>query len=186
MSRHTMGLSLTDTARWIGVSRMTVARWWSRFRQTGFVRPKPKLGPARKTTARADRFLTRLAKQHRFATARELLHFWQQQVSTRTLYRRLREKGLRRRRPVKRPFPTQCHRQQREIWSMQHSLWRQPQWDRIVWTDECSFCLRVMDGRLRVWRLPGERLRDDVMIPRVQGGGGSVLVWAAIWTGGRS
>ena len=69
---------------------------------------------------------------------------------------------------------------------MQRSLWRQPQWDRIVWTDESRFCLRVINGRLRVWRLPGERFHDDVVIPRVQGGGGSVLVWAAIWTGGRS
>ena len=48
------------------------------------------------------------------------------------------------------------------------------------------FCLRVINGHLRVWRQLGERFRDDVVIPRVQGGGGSVLVWAAIWTGGRS
>jgi transposase len=48
------------------------------------------------------------------------------------------------------------------------------------------FCLRVINGRLRVWRQPGERFQDDVVIPRVQGGGGSVMVWAAIWTGGRS
>ena len=64
------------------------------------------------------------------------------------------------------------------------SLWRQPQWDRVVWTDESRFCLRVINGRLRVWRLPGERIHDDVVINRVQGGGGSVMVWAAIWTGG--
>ena len=44
----------------------------------------------------------------------------------------------------------------------------------------------MINGRLRVWRQPGELLNDDVVIPRVQGGGGSVLVWAAIWTGGRS
>ena len=183
---HQAGVSLTDTARFVGVSRITVARWWSLFRETGSVRPKPKPGAKRKTTAREDRRLTRLAKAHRFATARELLHYWQQQVCTRTVYRRLRERGFRRRRPVKRPILTRRHRQLREQWAMQRSLWRQPQWDRIVWTDESRFCLRVIDGRLRVWRQPGERLRDDVVIPRVQGGGGSVLVWTAIWTGGRS
>jgi transposase len=37
-----------------------------------------------------------------------------------------------------------------------------------------------------VWRQIGERLLDDVVIPRVQDEGGSVLVWAEIWTGGRS
>ena len=55
-----------------------------------------------------------------------------------------------------------------------------------MWTDETHFCLRVINCRLRVRRQPGERFHDDVVIPRVQGGGGSVMVWAAIWTGGRS
>jgi transposase len=183
---HEAGVSFTNVARYVGASRRTVLRWWRVFVQTGSVRQKEKAGRARKTTERGDRILTRLAKRHRFATARELLDYWQQQVSIWTVYRRLREVGFRRRRALKRPLLTLRHRQLREQWAMQHSHWRQPQWDRIVWTDESRFCLRVIDGRLRVWRQVGERLRDDVVIPRVQGGGGSVLVWAAIWTGGRS
>ena len=166
---HEAGTSLTQTARRVGVSKSTVVRWWCRFQQTGSVKSKSIPGRTRKTTARADRLLKRLAKRHRFATARELLQYWQQHVSTRTVYRRLRERGFRRRRPVKRPLLTRRHRQLREQWAMQRSLWRQPQWDRIVWTDESRFCLRVINGRLRVWRQPGERLGHDVVIPRVQG-----------------
>jgi transposase len=180
------GVSVRNTARFVGVSKDTVRRWWKVFQETGSVRPKRKRGPKRKTTARADRLLTRLAKRHRFGTARELLQYWHEQVSIWTVYRRLRESGFRRRRPVKRPLLTRRHRQLREQWAMQRSLWRQPQWDRIVWTDESCFCLRVTSGRLRVWRQPGERFHDDVVIPTVHGGGGSVMVWAAIWTGGRS
>ena len=45
--------------------------------------------------------------------------------------------------------------------------------------------MRVNDGRVRVGRLPGERLRSDLVIPTVQAGGGSVLVWGAIWGDGR-
>jgi len=183
---HQGGYSLLDAARWAGVSVRTVARWWSRFLETRSVALKPKPGRTRKTSSRADRLLGRLAKAHRFATARELLQYWKQQVSIWTVYRRLRERGFRRCRPVKRPLLTQRHRQLREQWAMERSLWREPQWNRIVWTDESRFCLRVVNGRLRVWRLAGERFRDDVVIPRVQGGGGSVMVWAAIWTGGRS
>jgi transposase len=183
---HQGGYSLSQAARWSGVDVRTVARWWSRFLETRSVPLKPKAGRTRKTSSRADRLLGRLAKAHRFATARGLLQYWKQQVSIWTVYRRLREQGFRRCRPVKRPLLTLRHRQLREQWAMQRSLWRQPQWDRIVWTDESCFRLRTMDGRLRVWRQPGERFRQDVVIPRVQGGGGSVMVWAAIWTGGRS
>ena len=183
---HQAGYSLSNAARWSGVGIRTVARWWSRFLETRSVELKAKAGRTRKTSSRADRLLGRLAKAHRFATARGLLQYWKQQVSIWTVYRRLREQGFRRCRPVKRPLLTLSHRQLREQWAMQRSLWRQPQWDRIVWTDESRFCLRVIDGRLRVWRQPGERFRHDVVIPRVQGGGGSVMVWAAIWTGGRS
>jgi len=43
-----------------------------------------------------------------------------------------------------------------------------------------------MDGRMRVWRLPGERLKDKFVVEAMQAGGGSVHVWGAIWTGGRS
>ena len=48
------------------------------------------------------------------------------------------------------------------------------------------FCLRVINGRWRVWRLPGERFGDVVVVPTDQSGGSSLLVWSAIWTGGQS
>ena len=73
---HQMGPSLTETAQRVGVTRRTVARWWSRFQETGSVLPKPMSGRRRRTTARSDRLLTRLAKHHCLATGgrSELLH----------------------------------------------------------------------------------------------------------------
>ena len=42
------------------------------------------------------------------------------------------------------------------------------------------------DGRVRVWRLRGERYRDDLVQRTLQGGKDSVHVWGAIWHDGRS
>ena len=97
MGLHLRGLSLANTANFLGVSKRSVAGWWRLYRQTGEVMPKEKRGPKRQTTARADRLLKRLAKRHRFATARELLQYCQQRVSIWTVYRCLRESGFRHR-----------------------------------------------------------------------------------------
>jgi hypothetical protein len=63
--------------------------------------------------------------------------------------------------------------------------WR-VQWKRIIWSDESRFLLYPMDGRRLVWRLRGERWNENFIVHAMQAGGGSVHVWGAIWTGGRS
>ena len=49
----------------------------------------------------------------------------------------------------------------------------------MVFADESRFLLYPTDGRIRVRRLAGERLTDNAVQHRVQGGGGSVHVWGA-------
>ena len=63
---------------------------------------------------------------------------------------------------------------------MQRDHWNDSQWNLTVWTDKSRFCLQVNDGRVRVWRLRGEGLRDDLIVPTVQADGDSVLVCGAI------
>ena len=60
------------------------------------------------------------------------------------------------------------------------------QWKRTVWSDESRILLYPVDGRRLVWRLQGERLEDKFTVKVLQAGGGSIHVWGAIWTGGRS
>ena len=143
-------------------------------------------GRPRKTTLRANRLLVRLAKRHRFSSARQLLNYWGEQVSKFTVYRRLRDGGLRPYRILKRPFLTAVNRTARLRWAQQRVLWRDPVWDRIVWSDESRFCLHSSDGRRRVWREVGQRFDNQFIVERMQGNGGSVHVWGAIWTDGRS
>ena len=62
---------------------------------------------------------------------------------------------------------------------MRHSLWRDAQWRRVVWSDAASFNLSS-EGRVR------HELPQRYVAPATQGGEGRLLVKTAIWIGGRS
>jgi hypothetical protein len=67
---------------------------------------------------------------------------------------------------------------------MSHCHWRN-QWDRVVWSDEASVRLKDSDGRLRLWIKSDQEIPRHLHRPRVQGGA-TLLIWAGIWTNGRS
>lgn len=55
-----------------------------------------------------------------------------------------------------------------------------------MWSDESRFTLDFNDGRIRVHRLPGERFAECCVKEHDRYGGGSVMIWAAMWFGGRT
>jgi hypothetical protein len=50
----------------------------------------------------------------------------------------------------------------------------------VIWSDESSFTLFPTSGRVYVWRLPQEAYSPECLVPAVNHGGDSVMVWAAI------
>ena len=55
-----------------------------------------------------------------------------------------------------------------------------------MFSDECRFCLRKLDGRVKVWRRPGERFADCCIDRVTAFGGGSVMVWGGISLTGKT
>ncbi|GIY67690.1 transposable element Tc1 transposase [Caerostris extrusa] len=49
--------------------------------------------------------------------------------------------------------------------------------EAVLWSDESRFTLYRSDGRVWVWRLPGERLLPEGIVPIVKFGGGGIRVW---------
>ena len=103
-------------------------------------------------------------------------------ISPRTLSNRLRERGIRPRRPVLQ----QRHRVARFGWCRRHIHFTQQYWARILFTDESRFHLDSSDGRSRVYRRVGERFHHSCVIERCPFGGGSVMVWGGISSRGRT
>lgn len=175
-------------SNYLNVPKRTVGYWISQYKIRGTINHKLGAGRPRKTSSRANRLLVRLAKKHRFASARCLLKFWGEQVTHRTVYRRLLDAKIKRYRVAKKPLLSKANVEARKQWALSKSLWHlgRNQWNFIVWSDETRFRLFNNDGRTRVWREKGERFKKGLVSQAVQCGGGSIHVWGAFWKGGRS
>ncbi len=76
--------------------------------------------------------------------------------STQTVRHRLHEGGVRAHRRCKKPALTAAHKHQRLQFAWQHMHWNRNQWRRVIWSDESRLCLRMVDGRIKVWRRRGD------------------------------
>ena len=90
------------------------------------------------------------------------------QISPKTVGSRLREIGLRARRPYVGLPLTQARRLRRMAWLTAHAprLFPMRQWRRVLFTDESRFTLYRADGRRRVYRRRGERFADACVVER--------------------
>ena len=160
----------------------TVDRLVQRYAQHNDVRDRPRSGRPRVTTPAQDRYIRvthlRYRLQTATTTARNIPNL--RRIHPQTVINRLREYGLRPRRPAIRPILTLRHRQARLQWCRHHLrhplLW----WRHVLFTDECRFHLSSSDGRQRVYRRRNERYADPCVVERNRYGGGSVMVWGGI------
>ena len=108
-----------------------------------------------------------------------------QPFSDLTAIRRLRQAGVRPRRPLKRLRLEERHRNARVQWATLHR-WTPAQWRNVMFTDESRYRRFHPDGRMRVFRRKGERYENSNIQETEAFGGGSVMVWAGIAIGGRT
>jgi hypothetical protein len=81
------------------------------------------------------------------------------------------------RRPANVPPLSPEQRRARRLFAQEHVDWNLEQW---------SNCLHHIDGRVRVWRRPGERYLDGTLEKKVPFGGESIMVWGGIILNGRT
>ncbi|CAB4485417.1 unnamed protein product [Rhizophagus irregularis] len=83
----------------------------------------------------------------------------------------------------KKPLLTEKQRKDRLRWAREKRNW-EDEWKQVVWSDESRFALFESDGRVKVWRSPGEAYNKDCIQPTVKFGGGSVMFWGCFgWHG---
>ena len=181
-----------QVANHFGVNVSTIERLVRRLRKTGHLPDRPRSGRPRVTSRRQDRTirLAHLRNRHLTATETALntVGTNNRQISPKTVGSRLREIGLRARRPYVGLPLTQARRLRRMAWLTAHAprLFTMRQWRRVLFTDESRFTLYRADGRRRVYRRRGERFADACVVERDRFGGGSVMVWGGIAHGIKS
>ena len=117
--------------------------------ETGHLADRPRSGRPRVTSRRQDRTI-RLAHLRNHLTATETalntVGTHNQQISPKTVGSRLRENGLRARRPYVGLPLTQARRLRRMAWLTAHAprLFPMRQWRRVLFTDESRFTIAQM------------------------------------------
>jgi hypothetical protein len=141
---------------------MTTYRLLVRVRATGTT--SDRRGRPRETTLRQDRHITLIHVRNRFAiavdTARRTPGIRNNRISDQTVRNRLRQSGLRSRRPLKGMELKRQHRIARLQWARAHLRWRRNTWQNILFSDESKFNLKFSDGRVCIYRRRREHFVD--------------------------
>ena len=158
-----------QVARHFGVHASTIERLVRRLRETGRVADRPRSGRPRVTSQRQDRAIRLAQLRNRRLTATETavntVGSHNRRIHPKTVRNRLREFGLRARRPnVGLPL-SRARRARRRRFPMR-------QWRRVFFTDESRFTLFRADGRRRLYRRRGERFADACVFERDRYGEG--------------
>ncbi|GFX82558.1 transposable element Tc1 transposase [Trichonephila clavipes] len=116
------------------------------------------------TTSCEDNQIVRMAVSDHSATSRTVVQqiesVTHHSVFTSAIRRRLQQSGLSARRPLLGLPLMQNHRRLRRQWCDERRMWA-ADWNKVVFTDESRICLQHHDGRIRVWRHPGERMLNS-------------------------
>lgn len=162
----------------------TIALLQQKFLATGSVADRHRLPRRRVTTLQQDRHIIlshlRVRRQMASETARNTIGIFQRPISDRTVRRRLRERGLRCRRPKVGIVLTHRHRALRLRWARRHLRMTRVDWGNVIFADESRFKVSGNDGRQRIYRRIGERFAECCVNQRNWYGNGSVMVWAGI------
>lgn len=179
------GLPMNQVAARFNVSHVTIINLMRRFQETGSVADRPRTGQPRVTDPGMDRHIVLTHLRNRFQPASVTARTTEGRrgnISERTVRRRLTAANLSCRRPYVGPILTRPRREARLQWANQYRRWTLRQWDGVLFSDESRFCVSQADGRIRVWRRPGERYADCCVNEVDRWGGPSVMVWGGITT----
>jgi DNA-binding MarR family transcriptional regulator len=142
---------------------------------------KGKCGRKRLISAHDSRAIVRLVKANRKASLSFLLGRCNEagiKISERTLRRHLVSTGFKARRPRKKPLLTPAMVRKRVNWAKKYRNWSVIDWDKVVFSDESTFC--ILDDRAQfVRRRPGEELDSSCIVSTVKHPT-FVMIWSCI------
>ena len=161
-----------QVARHFGVNFSTIKLLVRRLLETGRLADRPRSGRPRVTSRRQDRYIVVSHMRNRRLTAVEcalnIRGIHGRPINSKTVKNRLRELGIRARRPYVGPQLTPAPRQRCMAWIAAYAPRRFPlrQRRQVFFTDESRFSLYRSDGRERVYRRNGERFADACVVER--------------------
>lgn len=181
-------ISNHELSRRFNVHRATVINLLRKYRSTGSVDDRQRKGRPRMTSLREDRRLLRISKSNPAAVSGAVRQLWIESgglpLSKMTVKRRLIAGGLHGQIAVHKPLLTARHRKRRLEWALQHRHWTVDMWRRVVFSDEVPLPLVQTKERRYIRCRRGGRMQCKIFQPRIQAGGGSIMLWGAFTASG--
>lgn len=181
------GASYSQLAAQYHVSKSTIARTYTLWKETGHCNDRPKIGrPHLLSQWDIDRCFLLIRLNHA-RNAAELQRQYFPHVSVTTIKRVLQERGLRCYVRHEVPMLTLRQKKMRWVWAQVLETWGAEKWRCVIFSDESKFNLLRSDGRDVVWRKPGEGYLVQNVHETKKYGGGHVMVWGCVtaWGVGR-
>lgn len=158
------------------------------FKRTGSFENRKRMPMPRKTSPYDDRIICRTSKANPFLTSTKINELVApqitQNISARTVRRRLQEAGLHGCIARKKPHVSTKNIKKRLQFAKEHLNKPANFWKKVLWSDESKFNLFGSDGKVYVRRPLNKSLDPRYTIKTIKHGGGNVMVWGAFsWYG---
>ncbi len=153
---QTAGLSISQTADLLGISRTTISRVYIEWSEKEKISSEWQLcGRKCLVDIRGQRRMGRLVRDYRKATVTQITTRYNQgiqnTISERTTRRTLKQM-VNSRRPHQVPLLSAKNRKRRLQFAQAHQNWTIEDWKNMAWSDASRFLLRHSDGRVKIWR----------------------------------
>lgn len=168
------------------LDRKTVYNTIDRWQQHQTLQSRPRSGRTRKSTSSDDQYIKLSVRLNPRISLKDLMHHTRLNIGATTFRRRLQATGL-----VYRPAAKKIPLNQADVQSRQRfQRWWLPRVEELtdgIFSDECSIQNHPSNPTAYVWRMPSEKYRRDLVNlkthvkPTI-----SIMLWGAIWKGGRS
>ena len=161
------GFSCRQIVSKVGCSHSAVVKIIQKEKATGSVVDKPRSGRPRASTSRQDRALRRISLSNRKLTSPQLLRQWSDDcgvmAASSTVRRRCLQFGLRGCKACNKPLMTDQQRRNRIAWAKKYSTWTPEMWEKVLFSDESTFCLFGNQAHTYVRRFRGEEFKPECL-----------------------
>lgn len=146
----------------------------------------PTKPPRLQTTERLERAIVRVVKANPSATYAQIRVECGFEVANSTIHRILKRAGLIHWRALRRPLLRAGDAQRRLAWAEDKQNWDYTDWGKIIFSDECSVERGSGKQPTWVWGQSSQRLQPGFVQPVKKDKDIRIMIWGAIWVGGRS
>jgi transposase len=164
----------------IGRPWSTVKNFLHRYCKRGTMDNLPRSGRPEVLTRRDKRAILRAVRKNRQFTREQIRRIHAPHVSLATIDRLLRQHNIRKWLAKERPKLTEEHAKARLEWALAHKDWTAEDFQRVIYSDECSVEVGPTGHQRWVFRTPQEKWNLTCILPKKRRQV-KLMVWGCFW-----